>query len=345
MDARVEKIRQSKKAEREPEKKPEPKPVEAPKGEVTPEPPKPVVPDPGPKQLRQQYEKTAAELKAKSEQVSALEKRIADAESKGKDSTALAERLATREKEYESLQAEVRALKQEASPEFKVKYDKPFNTAAAYAKRDVEQLLVANEDGTNRTATWNDFSRLYQLPKGKAIQEANQLFGDTAPIVIQHLTELQRLDYQRAVALEEEKAGWKERETKTQAEQAQQREAFEAASTKVRQDYIEKHPEWYGEDPEDKEGNELLKEGFSMLEKKPKTLRESVMLYERNKLNAAAFPRMAARFERVKAELEEAKATIEELKKSGPGGSKNPGGGSGDTAPKTWKQDLKDTMS
>src|SRR5436853_5078743 len=245
MDKRIADIRESKKAIREP-KPPEPKPEPKP-GEPAADPKagqQPPQPDPAPKQLRQQYEKTAAELKQKSEAMTALEKRIAEAEAKGKDATSLAERLAARDKEYEALQVELRGLKAEMSPEFVEKYEKPFNRAAEHAKKVFSKLRVGGlvEDEQTGATVWKperqadwekDFGKLYYLHRddpAPANEEVEKMFGKSASIVLNQIGQLEQLDTQMADAKAEERSSWKERQTKAEAERAQQKEAYESAS-------------------------------------------------------------------------------------------------------------------
>jgi len=168
---------------------PPPKPAGAAPAAAPAKPAAPVVPDDidklAPKELRERYKATKAERDALTKAKTDLEAKIKQFESQGKDTTALTGRLAALEKERDAAYAELRAAKQEASPEFKEKYDKPFNTAAERARKQVLELQVANaEDGTNRPATWEDFSALYSLPVGKAIEQANTLFGTSAQFVL-----------------------------------------------------------------------------------------------------------------------------------------------------------------
>ena len=326
-------------------KTPEPKPGEKPKPEV-----KPAAKPPeagGPKQLREQYESTKAERDALAIKVADFEKRIADAESKGKDTTALAEKLAKAESRQAEMEAELRAARQEVSPEFKQKYDEPFNRAAEYAKRDIEQLVVIDEDeGTQRAATWEDFIGIYRLPKGKAIMEARRLFGpEQAQIAMGHLADLQRLDYQRNAALEQEKATWAERETSRVAAAAQEREATQQMWKKVNDDIKAKRPEWFGEDPEDEEGNKLLAEGYRLVDtafsnREALTPQQRVTVDAQVRNRAAAFPRTVMRLRKANAEISELKAKLAEYEASAPGETRNPGGGA--PAPKADNNSIDD---
>lgn len=316
----------------------EPKPPEPPKPPEAPAPgvkkdATPAAPSPGPKQLREEYEKTKGELKAKSEQITALEARIADAEAKGKETATLAERLAAREKEFEALQVELRAVKGEMSPEFKAQYEKPFMKAAALAEREVNQLQVLDPDTQEpvRKASFDrDFTLIYGLDRLEAKKQALKLFGDEAGIVMEHYTALHRLDDLKRDAEQEERASWKSKEEQRTAQEAQQREAVNAMWAKVNTDIKNKHPEWYGEDPKDQERNDVLKEGYALVDSrhnnKALTVQQRVVLDAQIRNRAAAFGWLNLDRSRLAAKLEEANNTIAELRKSKPGATERQGG-------------------
>lgn len=306
-----------------------------------------------PKALREQLAKITGELKTRTEGMTALEKKIADYESKGKDTTALVDRLSAIEKERDDARAELRALKQEASPEFKDKYEKPFNSAVTYARNLIEQLQVGEfaeqEDGTRawkaaRPATWDDFCNLYSMPLAKASQAARQMFGDDSQAVIAQLQDLHRRAFERDEALKEEKARWKETESKQQAEDARRRELWAQATDKALKQLKEKYPSRYGELPEDKEGNEFLTEGMNMLEFKPKTMEEAARHWARTRMNSAAAIR-AFHWAEVRAErIKELEAEIAELRNGAPGKVATPGAPSGEKKEVSWQEEMRSSV-
>lgn len=307
----------------------------------------------GPKALRDQLEKTNGELKTTRERLQQLESKEKEWEARGKDTTALAAQIAAEKKEKETLQSELRALKQEASPEFKDKYDKPFNQAAEYAKRVIEQMTVTetNDAGepVTRQATWDDFAQLYRMPSNKSIKLINQMFGDTAPVVIQEMRELQKLDYTRQTALQEEKAQWSQREQADTAKRAQEREGIQSMWQTVNKDIAEKHPEFYQSDPADPDGNTLLEDGYKMVDsalsnRESMTMQQKVILDANIRHRAAAFGREVHRRQKAEARVAELEAEKAELKGSGPGSTKR----AGDGAPAVdvdWKDDLRKEMA
>lgn len=294
--------------------------------------------------LRDQLEKVSTEKKQLQESISTLETKIKDYESRGKDSTALAEQLAAREKELETIRGELRAARQEVSPEFKAKWEKPFKQAADYAKSVIEQLIVTGEDGNTRQATWDDFAQLYNLPYTKAIAGAQAMFGDASQVVVNHLTELQRLAFQKREALEEEKANWKKRETEDAARSASERQATEDMWGKVTKDIADKKPHLFAPDPKDPEGNELLTEGYKIVDAKPETLEQRIIQAANIRHRAAAFPRLIHRLDRAKERVAELEAENAELRGSGPGPTKRTGGA--DPAPDgDWRTELRKEMA
>lgn len=334
LDSRI-----GKRPEPKPEPKAEPK-AEAEKAVAPPEKPAPSKEDrtiQAPKALREQLEKTTSELKSRTEAISSLEAKIADYERKGKSTTALVERLAAVEKERDEARAEIRAFKQTASPEFKTKYEEPLNDAFAYAQEIVGRMhvgrIVETEDGskqwqpTGKADFDRDFVKLYHLhadDPSAAIEQAESVFGKGARVVLDHITELSRLNRAYKSAELKEKAQWKEKTSAEEAERARQFEAWNAGIAKMEEVLRQKRPEWYDEDPEDKEGNELLQEGRKLVNYQPKTFQEQVSTYVRNKMNAEAFPRMAHRYALLKEENAELKAKLQEYESNGPGKGKRP---------------------
>lgn len=291
----------------------------------------------GPKELRAELDRVKAENKAALDRVAEYERKIAEAEAKGRDTTALAEKLAAAEKKQAEMQAELRAAKREFSDEFKAKHEAPFNAAAEYAKRDIEQLLVTESnpetgEETQREAKWDDFVALYRLPKGRAIAAAKGMFGgEQLGVVISHLTELQRLDWQKTQAAEAEKSGWEAKDKEVAARAAQEREAVSDMWTKVNADLREKKPELFGDDPEDEEGNAILKKGYELVDtalhnRAAMTTQQRVVVDANIRNRAAAFSRERHRSRRLTAEMTELRAKLAEYESSKPSRTAKPGG-------------------
>lgn len=306
-----------------------------------------------PKWFREQHEKSKVEIQTYAERVKSLEAKIAEADAKGKDTTALAERLTQLEKERDNLRGELRAAKQETSDEFKKTYDKPFNQAASYAKDVLKDFTVTDESGATRAAQWTDFQALYAMPINKAAAMARQMFGDDAPIVISQLTELHRLDHVKSIALEEEKAQWKERSAKEEAEKAQQEvmrskqeSGFKSMVGLAQKHLAEKNPH-YQDAPGDegKEFRELREEGYAVYDARPKTIEEAAIRTAEVRHRVAAHGPLVRKLSMAQAELKEARATIEELRGGGPGKGNRVIGGGSTAENESWQQALRKNVS
>jgi hypothetical protein len=289
-----------------------------------------------PKELRESYERTKAERDEAMARVAEYERKLAEAEARGKDTTVLAEKLAKAEEELRAAQSELRAARREFSPEFVEKYHKPFNEAAEFARSDIEQLVVMDDEAGERQATWDDFVALYRLPKGRALMEVRRLFGEEqAPLVISHLNELQRLERVRVAAERQERASWEQREREEAARLAQQREAVDAMWRRANEDLRAKRPEWFAPDPEDEEGNRLLEDGYKLVDvmfdrNAALTPQQRVLLHAQVRNRAAAFPRMARKAALLTRRVQELEAALAELRGSGPtGGGRRGDCGSG----------------
>ena len=283
-----------------------------------------------PKELRAELDRVKGELKTKSESYASLEAKIADYERKGKDTTTLTERLTTLEKQMESKDAEIRALKQEASPEFKKKYDEPFNRLADRAKSVVEQIQIEDPDtGAVKAATWADFTKLYNQGEFIATKEAKRLFGeDGAAVAMRYYTELHRLDDDRRIALDEEKRQWKEKDTAEQAKRVQSQEEINSFWTKANSELAEK-VEDYHDSPDDKELGEVRQKALAAFDAAPKTLKDRIIKDAHNRQRVAAFPVMKMRLDRAIKEITDLKAELEGLRENPPGKGAKPGGTGG----------------
>lgn len=306
----------------------------------------------GPKQLREAHERTQKENRELSKKISDYETKIADYETKGKDSSKLTERLVSLEKERDSLQADVRALRQEASPEFRQKYEKPFNDAAEFAKRTVESLEIKETDSAGlekfRQATWQDFAALYSMPLNKASKAARQFFGDDAQTVINHLNELQRLDFTKSKALEEERASAKDREAKQVADRSKQTEAIDQMWRAATKGMEESDPELFQADPKDTKRAQLLTKGLQIWdsaqnpEKSGLTLQQKIVADAALRYRAASQPVLKYDLARAKERIIELEAKLKANGDADPETVLNHAGGGGNGKPqnKLFSEDL-----
>lgn len=293
------------------------------------------------KGLREHAEKTAKELKDAREKLTAHEAKIAEFEGRSKETTTLAEQLAAVQKERDEARAEARGLKEEMSPDFVERYQKPFNDSADEAKRFIEQVPVQNEDGTTRKASWErDFASIYALPEVEAAERAEVMFGKHAGRVMARYDELHRLSNIAYKAKEAEKANWKATETQRAAQAVQQREATNAAVSQAEKALSTKFAQWYGDDPSDPDGNALVKDMSAKMDQAPKTLSEHAAKQARIKLNTVNFPRVVHKLNKANERIAELEAKLAAKGEGEPGKTKRTAGAEpkGDTG--TWDSEL-----
>ena len=325
-----------------PSKTPEPAPAAPKAGEKPPAKPttppaaaKP--PEGGPKELRAELERVRAERDNFKLQQAFLEKRISEAESKGKDTAAMAERAAKLEQTIAEREGELRMLKQEASPEFKDKYDKPFTEAAEYAREVVGQLTVTDDSGTTRIATWDDFAALYTQPYSKAIDQATAMFGNAAQVVINHLTELHRLDSVRHRALKSERENAAVRMKDEEGKRVQSQEATAAALAKLQEELPQKF-DAYRDPPEDKELSESRAKQFAIFDAQPKSPQQAMIKFAHIRQMVGAHKPLLIQNSRLKAEVARLQAELDGKTTKEPQSHRRPGGTETAGGEESWEQ-------
>ena len=248
-------------------------------------------------------------------------------------------RLTAIEKERDAALAELRAAKQEASLEFKEKYDKPFNAAAERARKQVTELsIVQKVDETTgnvtqeaRPATWEDFSALYSLPVGKAIDQAEALFGNKAQFVLGLREKLLDLDSARATALQEEREQFKAKNEKEIAGRTVERENVEKTWTETNTRLAESVAD-YKNDPEDTELNDARKHALGVFDSKINAadrqdfIQKKVLRDAHIRQRIGAFPVLKLQLTRAQEKITALEAQVKELKGTAPGGVNRPGG-------------------
>lgn len=284
-----------------------------------------------PKELRGELDRVKAEFHAHKATTATLEAKIKDYEKKGYDVTAMTARLEARDKDFEKLQGELRALKQEASPEFKAKYDVPFNRAAKYSENLIKGVTRADGQAADFD---KDFVPLYRMPLNAAWQRAKELFGEeAAPAIMQQVGKLQELDFERREAFEEEKRGWAEKAKADEGLAIQNREKWNDAVKSVRTE-LPNTPEnpLYRDPADDNELSALRQQGYQIFDAEPKTPKEKLWKEEHQRQRVAAFGPMQLLLKRRDARIVELEAELEKHKPRQP--NPNPARpGAGDTPP------------
>ncbi len=310
------------------------KPGEPPTASAPAPAPAPVDEDnPSPKELREIAKARKVELAANAGKIKELEAKIKSFEDRGLDTTALTNRLTAIEKERDEARAELRAAKHEASDTFKEKWDKPFSVAAERAKKQVTELNVTDaETGDSRPATWADFATLYQLPTGKAIEQANALFGASASYVLQQRERLLELDDARKSALEDERKHFKARDEQERAEKIKEGETV-LSTWRVTNSRLAETVADYKDDPTDTEASEARKHALSVFDAKIEAadrgdyIKKKLLRDAHIRMKVGTVPVLKLKLSRAEAKIADLQKQVDALKGSDPRRTSRPGGG------------------
>jgi hypothetical protein len=285
-----------------------------------------------PKELRQAYDRTSNELKAKNAEVVRLLQQLETAKAGVQPNTteiaALTERLARREKEFSELESELKVIRYEKSPEYKAKFLEPFNAATKRAHDAVSQLVITAEnkqtgEKSERRATVADFNAVASLPEGAAWQKARAIFGEDAHLVMRHYNKLSEIAEQSQVEIERYQKEAADREKTDVARSATERQAAEAMSRKADEGW-QKRSKWFAPVEGDDEGNALLKTGFERVDADTGALTPAQRIIQQSYVRhaAAAYPRLKAKVTAYETRIADLEAKLKEFENSEPGPSR-----------------------
>lgn len=322
------------------DKKPDAKAAPAaPKPGDKPAEPKPAVPpkESGPKELREEKDRwktRASELETK---MADYEAKIKAGEALGKDMEAMKAKLEQREKEFEAVQGRLRAKEFEASPEFKKQYGDPLEHALSDARETISTMVKTD----NAQADFErDVLPIFHASKknyGQAYAAARELFGDDqAPAIMQHVTELRRLESAHNRALTAEQANWKERIKQEEGNRVIERQRDNETFWKIAED-LKNSNEDYRDPVDDAELATERNKGFDLFAARyhAKDKNERLLLDNHIRHQLGAYHALKLQNARHTAKIAELEAAIEESKPRQPGSEpRKPGG---DSAPATEK--------
>lgn len=235
------------------------------------------------------------------------------------DRKALALAMAERDKQIEGLRSELAASRFQTSPDFNEKYQKPFNRLwgrASTAMQSMEIIEDKDADGNitkTRPATPEDLQALFSMrSRPQALREARRLFGEDSGRVENYLQQLFEHVDDMNEALQTEKQDWEKKAQERTAERTKFEQAAGEMWVTLNKSIEEKHPEWFAEDPADKEGTELLRKGRQLVDSyfanRNKMRPQDLVLMEANiRHRTAAFPRLVRQVNLLKAELAQLK--------------------------------------
>lgn len=173
-----------------------------------------------------------------------------------------------------ALQDEMRFVNYEQTPEFKEKYDAPYERAWKRALSEISEISVADpQTGQERPMSQNDLWELLNLPLGQATKVATEKYGDLAAPVLQHRAAIRDLLQQRQEAIESAKKMGGERDkvrremfAKQQKEMADHlASVWKSANESLLSD--EKISRYFKPVEGDQEGNLRLQKGYELVDR------------------------------------------------------------------------------
>ena len=219
------------------------------------------------KQFREQYDLTKKERDDFAAKVSELERARSEGTRKEVEEAtkALKSEMDTIRKNAEELDTEVRYLNYTRSGEYKQKYETPLREAWQTALGDIDGIRVTDADGTERDANHHDIMAILNVPVAKAAIIAQEMFGAAAPEIMTHRRRLLELTQSRDKSIAE----WKEKGSQREVERSKQVEGRQSRSRELFEsqfsDYEKSHPQLFGREEGDDDGNKLLDESDRLI--------------------------------------------------------------------------------
>jgi hypothetical protein len=219
------------------------------------------------KQFREQYDLTKKERDDFAAKVSELERARSEGTRKEVEEAtkSLKAEMDSIRKNAEELDTEVRYLNYTRSGEYKQKYETPLREAWQTALGDIDGIRVTDADGTERDASHHDIMAILNVPVAKAAIIAQETFGPAAPEIMAHRRRLLELTQSRDKSIAE----WKEKGAQREVERSKQVEGRQSRSRELFEsqfsDYEKSHPQLFGKEDGDDDGNKLLDESDRLI--------------------------------------------------------------------------------
>jgi BMFP domain-containing protein YqiC len=219
------------------------------------------------KQFREQYDLTKKERDDFAAKVSELERARSEGTRKEVEEAtkSLKSEMDSIRKNAEELDTEVRYLNYTRSGEYKQKYETPLREAWQTALGDIDGIRVTDADGTERDASHHDIMAILNVPVAKAAIIAQEMFGAAAPEIMTHRRRLLELTQSRDKSISE----WKEKGAQREVERSKQVEGRQSRSRELFEsqfsDYEKSHPQLFGREDGDDDGNKLLDESDRLI--------------------------------------------------------------------------------
>jgi hypothetical protein len=219
------------------------------------------------KQFREQYDLTKKERDDFAAKVSELERARSEGTRKEVEEAtkSLKAEMDSIRRNAEELDTEVRYLNYTRSGEYKQKYETPLREAWQTALGDIDGIRVTDADGTERDASHHDIMAILNVPVAKAAIIAQETFGPAAPEIMAHRRRLLELTQARDKSISE----WKEKGAQREVERSKQVEGRQSRSRELFEsqfsDYEKSHPQLFGREDGDDDGNKLLDESDRLI--------------------------------------------------------------------------------
>ena len=203
-----------------------------------------------------------------------LEKQLAEFKaSSDKPNSELLTKLESLQKRNQELEKEMEFVNYEKTPDFKAKYDAPYQKAWQDAISELGELTITDPaSGNTRPVQAQDILDLVNLPLAKAREVASTLYGDFADDVMAHRKEIKRLFAERSSAIENARKAGAERDTaKTELAQKQKAETdtlIKSTWEKANQEAVtdQKFGRFFSPVEGDQEGNARLARGYQLVD-------------------------------------------------------------------------------
>jgi hypothetical protein len=278
------------------------------------------------------------------EKIKQFEARIKEIEAKPREGAGDAKLIEQYQQQINALKQQLAAASYERSDEYHQKFIEPMKREWQAAVKEVQSLKVV--EGTDditgepryRQATEQDLRRIMNLEPGDQDEAIHSMFGKYAARVFARVLNMNNLSNLAQHALQEYAAGHEIRAKEEEARSIREREEYDKAYTNSQEELRQKWPHFFGEDPEDPEGNEALQAGYKyiddILAKIPSLSAQDRAAYNAViRARAAGFQRLSVKMEKLQAEKTALEEELAKYRKSDPGGDGKgggEGGGSGD---------------
>jgi len=219
------------------------------------------------------------------------------------------------------------------SPDFKERYEKPWQQAQEVAVNELSGFTKQNDEGEEVAIGWDDFDPILKLPIKDAVEKAKAILGDNWEIAITHRRNILNAKKEYREALERHEAESQNLAVERSKHEAAMTQLFESETKRLQSEY----PDIYTPDSNNPREKEQFEKGskiaqaaiFGLTGLTPEArIKSAAIAFGR----AANFPILAIRNNDLKNENARLTKEIETLKNGLPGGgSGSSNGDSGST--------------